>query len=404
VRILLLNQYYAPAEAATAQLLADLGAELARAGHAVTALCSRRSYPDPSIVHPAREQIDGVHVRRMRTTGFGRQSLPGRILDYASFIGGAAGTLFAGKGFDVLVVLTTPPLLPVVGALAARLRGSRMVYWVMDIYPDLAFELGVLKRGGLVGRALDRVSRLALRRADVVVALGETMAERLRERGAARVEVIHNWSDGEAVRPAPASHSALRKAWGWDRRFIVLYSGNLGLAHDFATALDAAELLRDRPEILFAFVGSGPRLVEIEREVARRGLSNVELRSHQAREDLGASLTAGDVHLLTLRDAVAGLVVPSKIYGILAAGRPTLYVGPDSGEVHAILREGRCGTRCAVGDGRALAVAALRYAVEPSTCAEEGRRARELFDRRFARPLALAAHRRVIESLGAPAG
>jgi glycosyltransferase involved in cell wall biosynthesis len=233
-----------------------------------------------------------------------------------------------------------------------------------------------------------------------VVALGETMAERLRAQGARRVEVIHNWSDGTAVRPAPVTGHALRQAWGWAGRFVVLYSGNLGLAHEFDTALAAAELLGDRPEVLLALVGSGPRLAEVEREVRRRALRNVELRTHQAREDLGQSLTAGDVHLVTLRDGLEGLLVPSKIYGILAAGRPTLYVGPAAGEIDLILRQGACGARVGVGDAAGLAAAIRAYAGDAERVVREGRRARALFEERFDKERGLEAHRRLIESLG----
>jgi len=404
MRILLLNQYYAPAEAATAQLLADLGACLARAGHAVTAVCSRRSYPDPTLVHPAREVIDGVAVRRLPGTGFGRTTAAGRVADYASFMAAAAVRLLLGPRFDVVVVLTTPPLLATLALAGARVRRGRVVYWVMDVYPDVAFALGVLRRESPAGRALEGLARRTLRAADAVVALGETMAERLAGLGARRVEVIHNWSDGQAVHPAPAAGHPLRSAWGWDGRFVVLYSGNLGLAHEFDTVLAAAERLGDRPEIRLAFVGGGPREAEVRREIGRRGLTNVELRTHQAREDLGQSLTAGDVHLVTLRAGLEGLLVPSKIYGILAAGRPTLYVGPAAGEIDAIVREGRCGTRVGAGDAAGLAAAIRAYADDALRVAEEGRRARALFDARFDREHALAAHRRVIESLSGAAG
>ena len=168
---------------------------------------------------------------------------------------------------------------------------------------------------------------------------------------------------------------------------------------NFDTVLGAAELLRDEPDVLFAFVGAGPRREAVEREVQCRGLGNVEFRPHVDRPRLGESLTAGDLHLVTLREGIAGLVVPSKIYGILAAGRPTLYVGPDEGEVAEILEEGRCGTRVALGDAAALATAIRDYVADEGRRSDEGARARELFERRFAKERALGALRRLFESL-----
>jgi glycosyltransferase involved in cell wall biosynthesis len=398
MRIVLLNQYYAPAEAATAQFVADLGQRLASEGHRVSVVCSRRSYPDPSCVYPETETINGVFVRRTWTTGFGRNGRLGRMTDYLSFMIGASRVLALHREADVLVSLTSPPLVATLGLAAARLQGVPLLCWVMDIYPELAFELGVLSRRSPTGRLLSGLADFTLRRAQGVIALGETMADRLRAAGVPRVTVVHNWADGDAIRPRPAAGHALRHAWGWKDRFVVLYSGNLGLVHEFDTVLGAAERLRDENRVLFAFVGDGPRRAYVKREVARRGLGNVEFRPHVARDDLGQSLTAGDVHLVTLREGLAGLVVPSKIYGILAAGRPTLYVGPCEGEVDAIMREGGCGVRVAVGDSAELTAGIRRYLLDEERCNEDGRRARDLFDRRFTKERALDAHRRILES------
>jgi glycosyltransferase involved in cell wall biosynthesis len=391
VRIVLLNQYFAPDEAATAQLLADLGEGLAAAGHEVVAVCSRRAYESPELRYPSRETVRGVTVRRVKTTGFGRATATGRSVDYLTFLLGAALALLFRRRPDVVVSLSTPPLVAFVGLALARLRGARSVYWVMDVYPELAFRLGVLREGSLGGRMFARISRATLRGSDVVVALGESMAAQLASRGGSNVAMIHNWADGEAIRPRSVQDHPLREAWGWTGSFVLLYSGNMGLAHEFETLLDAAERLKERPEIRFAFVGGGPRREEVEREARRRGLTNVEFRPYVAREDLGRSLTAGDLHLVTLRDGLPGLLVPSKIYGILAAGRPTLYVGPGEGEVADIIASGRCGTRVAAGDSSGLARAIERYAGDAALREEQGRRARELFDRRFARPRAMQA-------------
>jgi len=385
VRVVLLNQYYAPDSAATAQILADLGAGLAAQGHDVAAVCSNRAYADPSCRYAARETIDGVEVRRTRTSGFGRGSHLGRLLDYGTFLLGASRVLLFQRRPDVVVSLSTPPMVAALGLALARLRRARSVYWVMDVYPDLAFELGALRRGSLAGRLLTRCAVGLLRRSDRVVALGETMAERLREHGARNVVVVHNWADDEAIRPRPLEGHPLRLEWGWHDRFVVLYSGNMGLAHEFETTLDAAALLADDPRILFAFVGQGPRRAEVEERARERGLTNVEFRPYVPRELLGRSLSSGDLHLVTLRQRMPGLLVPSKIYGILAAGRPTLYVGPDEGEIVDILRTADCGVRVGIGDAERLAELIAAYAADGRRGEDEGGRARRLFEQRFTR-------------------
>jgi glycosyltransferase involved in cell wall biosynthesis len=400
MRIVLLNYYYAPDEAATAQLLADVGAGLVAAGHDVSAVCSDRAYADPRERYPKRETIDGVKVRRVRSSGFGRSSAFGRLLDYLSFYAGAGFTLLFRADPDVVLALTTPPMVAALGVLASRLRGGRSVFWVMDVYPDLAFELGVLRPHSIPSRLLSALSGWILQRSDRVVALDDAMADRLRALGATRVAVIHNWADDASMELGAADENVLRKEWGWSDRFVVLYSGNLGLAHEFETVLDAAEALQDRPDVLFAFVGGGPRRAAAEAEVARRGLSNVEFRPYVPRERLGLSLPAGDVHLVTLRPNMPGLLVPSKIYGILAAARPTIYVGPAAGGVYDIVSAGSCGTVLVNGDAAGLAGAVRSYADDPDRRRAQGSAARKLFEERYAKRHGVAAFTSLLGTLG----
>jgi glycosyltransferase involved in cell wall biosynthesis len=399
VKILLLNQYYAPDEAATAQVLADLGAALAKEGHSVTAVCCNRSYTDPSRRYAPRDEIDGVRIRRVRTSGFGRSTAAGRVLDYLFFVTGAILTMLRVERPDVIISLTTPPMIGLAGVFVARLRGGKAVLWSMDVYPDLLYALGAVRPGSIAGRILRLVSSATVRSQDAVVVLGESMAGYLQKAGARRVDVVHNWSDENAVRPTRSSDSKLRHEWGWDKRFVILYSGNLGLAHEFDTLLAAADRLRNDPEILFAFVGAGPRLAYVERRRDELRLGNVDIRRPVARNVLSDSLAAGDVHLITLRTGVSGLLVPSKIYGILAAGRPTLYIGPPEGEVFDILRAGRCGTCIGTGQTDALVAAIEAYRSNASLRADEGTRARGLFERQFTKGRAMAQFRAVLESL-----
>jgi glycosyltransferase involved in cell wall biosynthesis len=400
VRVTLLNQYYAPDEAATAQILADLGARLVSAGHEVAAICSDRSYASPDRRYPRRETLDGVSVRRARATGFGRQRKLGRIADYATFMTGAFFQAMRGPRPDVIVALSTPPLLALLGTIAARLRRAKVVFWVMDVYPDLAFELGVLAPRSVPGRVLKRLSAMALKAADRVIALDDAMAKRLTSQAPVRVDVVRNWAEDAPPSGRGADGHALRARWGWQGRFVVLYSGNMGLAHEFDTVLAAAHALAGHADILFAFVGGGPRRAEVEAEVRRRRLPNVEFRPYVPRKSLGESLAAGDVHLVTLRPGLAGMLVPSKIYGILAAGRPVLYVGPDEGDIAEIVEEHRCGLRIRPGDADGLVAAVLSYGSDETRRHTDGERGRALYEERFTKEKGTRAMLAVIESLG----
>jgi colanic acid biosynthesis glycosyl transferase WcaI len=381
-RVLFVNQYFPPDEASTAQILGDLVEAACREGFECRVVTSDRGYADPKLRYPRRESWRGASVERLWATGFGRGSTAGRALDYATFIANACVRLLSGPRPDVVVGLSTPPILGALAVLVARLRGARSVYWTMDVHPEIAFALGILTRASLAGRAFSALSGWTLRSADLVVALGETMAGLLRRQGARRVAVVHNWADEDAIRPIGVEASTYRAERGWGSRFVVVYSGNMGLAHEFETVLAAADRLRSQL-VTFAFIGDGPRRKEVERGVAARGLANVEFHPGVPRPALGDSLTAADLHLVTLRPGMQSLLVPSKIYGILAAGRPTLYVGPAEGEVYDIVTGAGCGTVVANGSVDALVAAILDYEKDRTRLEREGRAGRDFLEERL---------------------
>lgn len=398
MRIVLLNQYYIPAEAPTGVLAADLLEALAERGHEVHVITSSRDYNDPARTYAHHERIRGVTVWRMRTSGFGRGGKVGRMIDYVTFLIGSGWRLWRLPRPDLVIAMTTPPMLARVAVPICRRRRARLVYWAMDLYPDVAFALGFLRPDGLLGRGLRRAAQRSIDAADRIVALDPGMAERLTAQGASRVDVIHNWCDGEAIRPRSREEHPLRRRYGWDGKFVVLYSGNIGLAHEFDTLLDAAAMLAERPEIVFAFVGDGARLDDIRRGAVERGLRAVEFHPWVATAELSAGLTAGDVHVITMRDGFEGLLVPSKIYGVLAAGRPALYVGPQRSAITTILTEANSGACVACGEAAELAKLIRRYVDDPTLVAEHGHNARRAFDQNYDRPHALRKFVALVES------
>jgi colanic acid biosynthesis glycosyl transferase WcaI len=404
-RFLFLNQYFLPDEAATAQLLGDLVEAAAASGHECRVVASDRGYLDPRVVYPRRQTLGGAVVERVRVTGFGRHSRLGRVTDYATFLFGAAVRLLAGPRPDVVVGMSTPPILGALAAAAAKVRGAQSAYWAMDVYPDLAFVLGALRPDTLLGKLFAAFSARTLEAADLVVAPGEFVAGRLVALGArnAVTVAIHNWADGDAIRPFGREESRFRRERGWTGRFVVLYSGNLGIAHDFGTLLDAAEALRGDGTTLFAFCGGGPRMAEVRVAAERRGLKNVEFHPAVERAELGDLLGAGDVHAVTLAHGTPGLLVPSKLYGSLAAGRPVLYVGPEEGEAYGVVHEGRCGACHPLDDADGVVRSLVRWRDDVSAREEDGRRGRLLFEARFTKAGQTAKLVSALESLAAAA-
>ncbi|HEY3356082.1 MAG TPA: glycosyltransferase family 4 protein [Polyangia bacterium] len=392
MRVLLLNQYFWPDEAATAQLATDLAEDLVARGDEVTVVASAGAYAGPAATC-RRETYRGIDIRRVPATSFGRKTKLHRVADYATFYAGAALELARAGRHDVIIVLTTPPLLNTLGVALQALRGERLVLWVMDVYPEIAVALGVFPARGLLTAGLRAAARLVYRRADAVVALGELMAERLVAAGAPRdrVHVIHNWADGAAITPIPRAQNAFARELGLTDELVIGYSGNFGNCHDVTTILEAAKLLRDRRDILWLFIGDGPRRAEVAAAITRDGL-HAQLLPYQPRARLAESLSAPDVHLVTILPGFEGLLVPSKLYGCLAAGRAVAYVGPPGTEVARIIGDGRCGVAVAPGDAHGLAQQVTRMR---GASRGMGERARATFTTGFGRERLTAAWRAV---------
>lgn len=383
MRILAINQFYAPDEAATSQLLTDLCEDLAEAGHEVSVIAGRGHYLGGERFLP-RETRRGVEIVRPWSTSLGKGNIPRRLADYGSFFATAIAKAASISRPDVILALTTPPLISAGAALVARGRGVPLVVWAQDIYPQIAIELGVLRRSHPATAFFDQASRATYRQAAKIVALSSGMAERLESFGAPRekVRVIHNWADGEALVPVEASENPFRKEQGLEGKFVAMYSGNLGAAHDVATMIGAARLLEERaPRIEFVIVGEGMRREEAE-ELAQ-GLGNIRFLPYQPREKLGESLASADVHLVTLREGFEGLLVPSKMYGAIATGRPIAFVGPGGCEVARAIREERLGWAGRPGDAEALANAIYDMANDESAYREVASRARGVFLERY---------------------
>jgi len=394
VKVLLLNQFFHPDLSATAQIATDLAIDLARAGASVTALATRGSYLGGARL-AAEEIHEGVRIQRVPCTSLGKGSIARRVADYGSFYASAAVRLAAQHRPDIVIAMSTPPLVATLGA-GMRAFGARFVYWVQDLYPELAVEFGVLGAGSLATRLFDSASQFVIRRADRLVVLGDAMAERVIAKGAERerVQVIPNWADGEAVRPISPRENAFRREQGLDGKLVFLYSGNMGRGHDLETLLAAARVMRD--EAVFLFIGDGARRPVVE--AAARECPSIRVLPYQPRARLSESLSAGDVHLIAQDAGTVGLIEPSKLYGILAVGRPVLYVGPRESEVARTIEREGVGRVVANGDVDGAVKAMRELAAESESL---GSRARAALDARYTRRHRTNEFVRLLESVHA---
>jgi colanic acid biosynthesis glycosyl transferase WcaI len=385
MHVLLLNQAFYPDVVATAQHGKDLADELVRRGHRVTAVASRSIYGKAGAVLPKSELVTvpgGKHpikIERVGASIFGKAGYAARIADFALFYILAFAKVISTDRPDVVISFTTPPFIGLVGIINRMVRGSKAVYWVMDLYPDVPVVCGIMKRESLATRFFEALNRFILRHSDVDVVLGRCMRDLVLSKGTPedRVRMISIWSDTDGMDPIEPADNPVRAAMGIPPTdTVVMYSGNFGIGHDAQTLCRAMERLQNVPGLRFEFVGGGKRRGEVEKFIKERNLTNVRWHDYAPRENLGRSLAAGDIHLISLKEGAEGVMVPSKLMGILAVGRPSVFIGNPSSEVARVLTETGSGIVVREGDDAGLAEAISSLANDPTRRTEMGNNAR----------------------------
>lgn len=342
---LFINQYYWPDEAATAQMLQDLAEDLARAGHAVTVLCGRSRYACHGKLKAESSIHERVKIERVRGTDWGRYSKAGRILDMFSFMFFAWLRLARLPRHDAVVVMTSPPLVGRLGRVFCRRFRVPLILWAQDVYPEIAEVLGALRGGPILWmarREARRIYRASLR----IVVPGHDMIPSIERYAEARGKsrCIPNWADLERIPFGRVLENRVRQAHGWDRDRVLMYSGNLGVAHDFETILVLVALIqKELPSMRFVLVGDSPRHEIWTKRARNMGIHRVTRLPFQQRHALGGLLGAADAHLVSQKPETQGLLVPSKFYGIVAAGRPVILVGSRDSELGRQVLESQLG-------------------------------------------------------------
>jgi glycosyltransferase involved in cell wall biosynthesis len=396
LRVCYFNRSYWPDTGATGQLLTELAEDLvSRHGIEVTVVTG---YPINSTEPlPARQTRHGVHLVRARGTTMSPRRFTGRAMNYVTYFFSALMAALRLPRQDVTIAMTDPPIIGL-AALAARPRYG-VIFFCQDIFPEVA---GLLEdfHSPAINALLERLNRFMVRRAARIVALGDTMASRLiHGKGAdpGKVTVIHNWADTSAIVPSD-KRNAFAVAHGLDARFVVLHAGNIGLSQNLDVVIDAAALLKERTDIVMVFIGDGNRRAALQAAAEARGLDNVKFLPFQPRDQLRWTYASSDVCLVSLKPGLAGYIVPSKLYPILAAGRPYIAAVESVSEVAALTLRHRCGVLVEPGDAAQLADAVLRLADQSHERTAMGVRARVAAEL-FARDRQIAAHAQVIDEV-----
>jgi putative colanic acid biosynthesis glycosyltransferase WcaI len=394
-RLLVLNQYYWPGVEATAHLLSQLCEALASTFE-VTVVTGRLAYPETKV---GWDERNGVRILRVRSTALDRARLFPRAVNYLTYLAQSFGSALSLPRPDVVLCMTDPPVIGDLAYVVARRFEAPLVVISQDVFPEIAVELNRLENPVVV-ETLRRAINFYLRRADRVVAIGERMRERLEAKGAApsRVSIIPNWVDTTALVPTPKAND-----WAVDHdladKFVVMHSGNVGHAQDLDSLVRATMFLRDLDDLAIVIVGNGARHAQLLELARRLETDAVRFLPYQPRELLSQTLSSANVHVVGLARGLAGYVVPSRLYGVLATGRPVIVAADaDSETAQVVLRVG-AGVRVPPGRPELLA-RAIRSAHDGEYDLEEmGRRGREYVVAEADRAVAVARYRALLEEV-----
>jgi len=393
--VLVLNQYYWPGVEATAHLLSELCDALAEEFEVTVITGAIREKAGA----PPRERRGGVEIHRVRSTAFDRRRLSLRALNYLTYLGSSLWEGLTAAPPDVVLSMTDPPVIADVALLVSRRFRVPLVVVSQDVFPEVAVELKRLENPALVG-ILRIAVRFYLQRAERVVAIGETMRRRLEEKGAdpERVTVIPNWVDTSVITPQPRDNVWPRKH-GLSGQFVVMHSGNVGHAQNLDALVRSATFLRDLVDLRIVIIGGGARHAELVELARRLEVDSVRFMPYQPRDALSNSLSAADLHVVGLARGLSGYVVPSRLYGILAVGRPVIVAADTDSETAQVVERIGCGLVVRPGRPELLAAAIRRAYDGELDLAEMGRRGREYVTAEADRGVAVERYRALLREL-----
>jgi glycosyltransferase involved in cell wall biosynthesis len=399
MKILLLTDHFYPDLSSGGRLLTDLALGLVKAGDQVRVITAFASYNTTESGSPEENYL-GIQIERVKSTNLLCSSIIGRLVNEISFCFVLFFRVLYSTGIDVIITISSPPFLPFFVMVLSKIKRIPYTYVVMDVFPDIAINMGLLKPDSLIINFWEMLSRLTLQNAARIVVLGRCMYNVISKKLSnlnVPIDIIHNWSNAEVMNFIPRDTNPFFTKYSYLKdKFIVQYSGNLGRFHEFETILAAAKELENKTRIHFLIIGEGFQRQWLLNEVEKHNLKNVTLLPFQPQEDLVYSLNAADVALVTLKRGAEGLGVPSKFYPVLAVGKPVVAVMNEWAEVALTVKEFGIGITLEQGDTDSLTKAIKQLLSDSNELAQMGKRSRQLFLDRFDRPKAIQAYQKCL--------
>lgn len=398
-RLWIVSELYYPEETSTGYILTQIAEGLA-ARRPVSVLCVQPTYFARGRQAPRHEHRRGVEIHRCRSTRLNKNRLLLRLINLVTVSASLFVQLFWRlRPADRVLVVTNPPLLPFLASLACRLRGARCLLLIHDVYPDVAVAVGLLRQNSWTSRLCQRLVQRLYQRVDRIIVLGRDMrALAYRKLGFVdeRVSVIPNWADSDEIHPRARSENRLLAEFDLQDKFVVQYAGNLGRANGLEGLVACAAQMRPDRGVHFLLIGGGAKQAWVTRQIGEQGLTNITLLGHRPRSESHDFLNACDVALISFVPGMAGIGVPSRMYNVLAAGKPIIAVADEDSELALVVREEQIGWVVDPADPAALAEVIREARRQPDVLLEMGRRARRAAEQKYTRPQIIEAYARLL--------
>lgn len=403
-RYWIVSELYYPEETSTGYFVTRIAEEMARF-FPIGVLCSQPTYSSRGTRAAKTERHNGVDIQRCSGTTLNKNFLPFRIVNFVSIsLSLFAGSLLRIRRGDVILVVTNPPLLPMLAALVCWLRRARYLLLIHDLYPEILVVCGVIAPDSWIARMVDKVNRIVFRGAERIIVLGRDMERRILGKIAGvdkRIVVIPNWGETGTIYPTDRTRNPLLHRLGIETKFVIQYSGNMGRSHGIEDLVEAADRLRDDPSSHFLFIGWGAKRRWLERECHGRELRNVTLLPNQRRDDLTESLNACDIAAISFISGMSGISVPSRMYNVLAAGKPLLAITDADSELAMVVREEDIGWVVPPGEITQVLEAIREARSDPDRLREMGARARRAAENKYTLGHAIMPYRLLFQEMGA---
>ncbi|HVZ94159.1 MAG TPA: glycosyltransferase family 4 protein [Phycisphaerales bacterium] len=381
--LLLMSQVYVPDPTSVGQHFHDTCVEMVKRGHRVVVLTAAQGYNNPEVRYPKHEVRDGVEIRRFGFSSFGKKRIIFRLAGQLSFLFQSLLYAMFMRNLGGILISTSPPMASAAGLIVSVLHRTPLVFWVMDLNPDQAVAMGTVKASSPLVKLFDFFNRQVLRRSAAIVTLDRFMAERVLRKLDVRdkLTIFPPWPHEGHLEPVRHDENPFRKAHNLNGRFVIMYSGNHSAFTPLRTILDAALRLKDDPRFMFMFIGAGTGKPEVDKTIADHQPGNIISLPYQPMDQIKYSLSAADVHLVSLGDAEVGVRHPCKIYGAMALQRPVLFLGPDPCHVTELIAQHPIGWRIRHGDVDGAVKTIREMADAPrEELAQKGKLARKVVD------------------------